>query len=199
VDCITPRGRESRPLPLKRGLGFALVLAMFLTGALHNAKAAGGPDSDQLKAAYLFNFAKFVAWPEDRFDSDGSALVFCMVGDDPLNGALDKVTSGRSVQGRQIEIQNFATPASASTCHILFLGSGAVGGQPGDVLKNYNGGGVLTVGESEGFAKDGGVANFFVDGKKVRFEINKQAAQDQGLKISSRLLKLARIVSTEGN
>jgi len=184
--------------PLLRGLGIALGLAMLLAGAAPSAMAAGGPESDQLKAAYLFNFAKFVAWPDDRFDSEGAALIFCMVGEDPLNGALGKITSGRSVQGRQIEIRNFASPEDAKTCHILFLDKG-ITAESTDVLKRYDGVGVLTVGESEGFAAQGGVANFFIDGKRVRFEINKQAAQDQRLKISSRLLKLARIVSTEGN
>ncbi len=175
-----------------------LGLATLLIGVAHGTKAAEGPESDELKAAYLFNFAKFVAWPEDRFDSASASLVFCMVGEDPLNGALGKITTGRSVQGREIEIQTFASPDAANSCHILFLENGA-SAQPTEVLKKYDGGGVLTVGESEGFAAVGGVANFFIDGKKVRFEINKQAAQDQGLKISSRLLKLARIVSTEGN
>jgi hypothetical protein len=185
-----------RPLALIRGLGLALGLAMLLISVAQSAKAA--PESDELKAAYLFNFAKFVAWPEDRFDSASAALVFCMVGKNPLHGALGKITTGRSVQGREIEIQNYASPSAAKACHIVFLDSG-VSAQSADVLKKYDGGGVLTVGEVEGFAKSGGVANFFIDGKKVRFEINKQAAQDQGLKISSRLLKLARIVSTEDN
>jgi hypothetical protein len=175
-----------------------LGLAVLLIGVAHSTKAAAGSDSDALKAAYLFNFAKFVAWPEDRFDSESGALIFCMVGNDPLHGALGKITSGRSVQGRQIEIQTFFSPDATQACHILFLDSG-VSTQSADVLKQYDGEGVLTVGEIEGFAKSGGVANFFIEGKKVRFEINKQAAEDQGLKISSRLLKLARIVSTEGN
>lgn len=196
MDCMASRGREGRALALFKGLGLALGLAMLLISVAQSAKAA--PESDELKAAYLFNFAKFVAWPEDRFDSDSAPLIFCMVGKDPLKGALGRITSGRSVQGRQIKIQKYASPAAANECHILFIES-VVSDQPADVLKKYDGGGVLTVGEAAGFAQLGGVANFYIEGKKVRFEINKQAAQDQRLRISSRLLKLARIVSTEGN
>ncbi len=180
---------------MARGFGLSLLLLLAL-GWSDVARSADESQEDQLKAAYLFNFAKFVEWSPGRFETDESPIEFGVIGDRDFHEVLKSVVDGRSVGGRAIQVNSYRILGGAEDCHLLFLGQEHPEMVP-EMVDFLRGAGVLTVGEMEGFAVDGGMINFYLDGNKVRFEINEDAAREGGVKISSRLLKLARIVSTK--
>lgn len=146
----------------------------------------------QLKAAFLYNFAKFVEWPPAAFPTAGTPLRFCVLGPEAFATELERTVAGETVGGRDLAVRRIRRPADLEGCHVLFVG--AMVREPLEALAAVASGSVLTVGESEGFLAAGGIINFFIDGNRVRFEIAPAAAERAGLKISSKLLKLARIV-----
>lgn len=174
----------------RRALGLALAL-----GCLALPARAGAPTEYEVKAAFLFHFAKFVEWPSEAFAGPTASLVLGVLGDDPFDGVLERAVDGRRVRERALEVRHFdALPAAVEApIHILFVAeSEAQHAQA--IARRFSGRSVLVVGESEGFAERGGAVNFTREGKKVRFEINPQAAEAAGLRLSSRLLSLATIV-----
>ena len=147
----------------------------------------------EVKAAFLYNFAKFVEWPTSAFTTPDEPLVFCIMGDDPFGASIDRIVKDRAANGRAIAIRREVRADAVSSCHLIF----AVAGDEVDVARvvhETSGAPVLTVGESPSFLDDGGIIGLVVDGGKVRFEINARGAEQAGLKVSSQLLKLARSV-----
>lgn len=147
----------------------------------------------QVKAAFLYNFAKFVSWPEDAFGDGGGPFVFCIVGTDPFGDTLEKVLKGRQASNRPIVVRRGADPESVGRCHLMFVGEGEdprVARHLQQVAERP----VLTVGESEAFSRAAGMIRLLVQDKRVRFDINVKAAAKARLKMSSQLLKLARRV-----
>jgi hypothetical protein len=142
-------------------------------------------DEYQLKAAFLFNFAKFVAWP----DAPGQPLVIAIVGDDPFGPVLDTAVRGKSVNNRPLEVRRLGYADDMSGCQIVYV-SGSERRHLQELLRRI-GGGVLTVGEVPQFVRDGGVIRFLLDGNRVRFQINAEAVERHGLKIHSQLMSLA--------
>lgn len=148
----------------------------------------------QVKAAYLYNFAKFVEWPAESFSSASAPFEICVFGQDPFGEELQNLTRGKQVNGRRFEIRGGVTaPAQASSCHILFVSTSATRRFLA-VAQELQGRSVLIVGESEGFAERGGMINFVLEGDRVLFEVNQKAAQQAGLKISAKLLSVAKQV-----
>ena len=147
----------------------------------------------EVKAAFLYNFAKFVEWPVGAFPDADSALELCIFGDDPFGPVIDQIVQDRTVQGRPIIVQREADTTSLSSCHLLFVGP--VGTEElAHIVQLTGGTSVLTVGEADWFVDAGGMIRLFVEGGKVRFEVNADAAERAQLKVSSQLLKLARSV-----
>jgi hypothetical protein len=145
-----------------------------------------------VKGAFLYNFAKFVGWPEEALQDDPIHIILCVFGKDPFGGALASV-KGKRVKDRKVVIKHCATLDELKKCHILFI-SRSEEQNLSEILakvKNWN---TLTVSDMEGFTQSGGVINFVTVEKKIRFEINLDAAERTGLKISSKLLRLAKIV-----
>jgi hypothetical protein len=168
----------------------AVLVAVLSAIAPHLAAAA--PEY-QVKAAFLYNFAKFVEWPAETLQG-ASALRVCVFGGDPFGPALPATLQGKTVQERPVVVARPTTVADMAACHILFVGSSEDHEVP-RLLPSLAGSGVLTVGESQEFARQGGMITFHRDGNKVRFEINADAAERAGLRISSQLLKLATRVT----
>jgi hypothetical protein len=147
----------------------------------------------QVKAAFLYNFAKFVEWPSRAFVDSTGPLRFCIVGQDPFGETLDATVRGRTVGGRGIVVERVSVGEAVRHCHLVFVD--AVGERElAHILHNFSRVAVLTVGESPAFLEAGGMLRLFVDGNKVRFDVNVGAAETAGLKVSSQLLKLARSV-----
>ncbi len=145
-----------------------------------------------VKAAFLFNFAKFVEWPAAAFPDPASPLVLCVLGEDPFGDALT-VLKGKTVNGRPLSIRYATTLDGLGRCHLLFISSSE---KPflSSIINVTKGWNVLTVGDMEDFARDGGIINLVKEENRVGIEVNLEAAQRNRLKISSKLLGLAKIV-----
>jgi hypothetical protein len=154
---------------------------------------ARAQSEDQIKAAFLFNFARYVEWPEAAFAGPDDAVKICMVGAASFAGVVSQTVSGKTVENRSVEVDTLVGLSESSGCHILYVGSGFAS-NPTEVASNVAGASVFTVADHEGFATGGGIANFIRTDNKVRFEINPSAAKKVGLKVSSRLLRLAKVV-----
>ncbi len=165
-------------------------LGLLLALAAGEAAASAAPSEYEVKAAFLLNFARLVEWPAASL-APGSPLALCVLGSSPFGGALDRVFSGKQVQGREVEIRS--TEVSAADCHMVFV-PGRAGDRGRQLLEATRGRSVLVVGESEGYAADGAAINLYESGGKIRFEVNRQAARAARLKVSAKLLGLARIV-----
>ena len=135
----------------------------------------------QVKAAFLFNFLKFVEWPPAAADAP---WVIGVLGHDPFGEMLDQTVRGKIVNGRKVEVRRYARLGDVKDCNILFIGRGE-SGMPIEP-------GLLTVGETPGFLKAGGAISFYLEDNRVRFEIRPAAGRAAGLHISSQLLKLGR-------
>ena len=167
-------------------LGLNLIL-LLLAGGHARAQA---PTEYQIKAAFLFNFAKFVQWPERAFAQASSPMVIGVLGDNPFHDDLARTVRDKAVDEHPLVVREFRSPAEATNCHILFICTSEKERLPG-ILGALKGTSVLTVGEMERFTELGGMINFVLQGTKTRFQINNEAAARAGLKISSKLLNLA--------
>ena len=171
----------------------SLVLILSLSPVAMALQPAPQPLREyRIKAAFLYNFAKFVEWPPEAFDDEDSTLVLGVLGDDPFGAALQSLT-GKTVRGRRLTIKRFDSLLDISDCHILFITS-SVQEQQQEALESLEGSNVLTVGEIQRFAQMGGIINFVIRKNKIRFEINLDAGKRAGLMISSQLLNLAESV-----
>lgn len=172
----------------------AVVLACAVLAASSTARAGAAPRREyEIKAAFLYHFARYVEWPEEDPPTPRDAFVIAVVGRDPFGGALDRIASTRTVGNRKIAVRRFESPDDCAPCDVLFVSSSEADRLHG-VLARTKGAHTLVVGDTKGFARRGVAINFFIERNKVRFEINPAAARRAGLKISSKLLRLARIV-----
>jgi hypothetical protein len=164
-----------------------IMLAFFCVAGLSRGEDRK-PTEYQVKAAYIYNFAKFVEWP-----AGGSGDIdVCLLGDDPFGNDLSLI-EGKKIINRKIVIKEVASYRNASGCDILFISSSEENNLT-RILKFLKRSPVLTIGDSEGFAEKGVMINFYMENRTVRFEINPKAAGHAGLRISSNLLRIAKIV-----
>lgn len=188
-----------RPARARTGDWRAWVVALVLVPCLEFlAPRAGGADvvvakEHQIKAAFLYNFTKFVEWPAKAFSATNAPFVIGVVGDGPLCVEIGRVIKGRNVNGRELVVRSIETPEAAREVHMLFL-CGSVDDRLAEYLNPNSTANILTVGESDRFARQGGAIEFLLDADKVRFDIDTIAAERAGLKVSAQLLKLARTV-----
>jgi len=147
----------------------------------------------QVKAAFLFNFAKFVDWPADAFPTADAPLQICVLGPDPFGRDFEQIIVEKTVNGHRIEVAHPDALPQAKACQILFV---AFSEKPQirQILEGLKGASVLTVGDTPGFVQMGGIINFVLDDNRVRFEINQKAAELAHLKLSARLLTVAKLV-----
>ena len=147
----------------------------------------------EIKAGYLYNFAKFVDWPANAFSDPKQPVCVCIYGRDPFGQSLEGALLGKSIGGRPLMLGHALQFGDLAGCQIVFVG-GSERAPAADLAGRLRGRAVLLVGESEGFAASGGAIQFTTEDSRVRFIINPDAADRAGLKISSKLLALARIV-----
>jgi YfiR/HmsC-like len=188
--------RNSAPAKIKgvpsprRVLGGVAVVLMLLSGTRAQSPTAG---EYQIKAAFLYNFAKFVEWPPTSFSNASAPLRICVFGRDPFGQGLRDIVNGKTVNGRKLEVDYGVDLQEARSCHILFIASSE---KPRlkQIVESLRGTAALTVSDTEGFAEQGGTINFVLENNRVQFEVNRKAAEDAGLKISSKLLSVAKLV-----
>ena len=157
--------------------------------------AAEQVDEYQAKAAFILNFAKFVVWPQGPMKAPADRFSICILGDDPFHGAIEQAIAGKKLDGRDLELRQVADANAAHTCQILFI-SASGRKKFRAVVEDLKGNGVLTIGDVPGIAAEGAVIDFKLQAGRIRFEINLEAAEQQQLRISSKLLSLAEIVKT---
>ena len=175
--------------------GIAVALACLHVAVPPNTHAQDAHSEYQVKAAYLFNFLKFVQWPEDAFADPLAPIVIGIVGDDPFGDVLPQVITGKTVQGRDLVIRKYRAGESMRGSHILFINASEKKRIP-QLLSSLRGSSVLTVADMDGFLDEGGMIQFLLENDHVRFAINLDAATRARLKISSKLLSVARVTGT---
>jgi hypothetical protein len=148
----------------------------------------------QVKAVFLYNFAQFVEWPPEAFESPTSPLVIGVLGLDPFGEYLDEAVRGEVVNGHPLVVERYRWASEIHVCHILFV-SGSEGPRAAQVADDLKGRSILTVCDWEGFARHGGMIRFVMEHNHVRLRINLDAAKDAGLTISSKLLRSAELVT----
>ncbi len=179
MALLRPIFRDGRVLLL-------LALLLAVPGAARGERVAAS--EYDVKAAFLLNFTKFVEWPPAAFSSDTSMLL-CVLGDDPFGKSLELV-SGEQIAGRKVQLLRIREMPEPEGCQIVFVSRSERRRLP-EILTHLRGEPVLTVADTGGFLEQGGIINFTLEGSKVRFEINQDAAGRAGIKISSKLLRLA--------
>jgi hypothetical protein len=166
-----------------------LILEVLLAAVVHAQEL----DEYQVKAAFLYNFVKFVEWPPQTFKNPTDRIAICILGQDPFGGALDDAVKGKIFEGRAFVVPRISDVREASGCQILFV-SASESKRARAVLAELKASSILTVGETEGFTTEGGVINFKLEEGRVRLRVNVEAAERAKLRISSKLLSLAQIV-----
>lgn len=154
-----------------------------------------------LKAAFLYKFGLYVEWPSSAFPSPASPVNLCVAGQDPFGESLDKAVAGERINGRNVVIRRLKTVGRDSGCHILYIG--ASDAQRGaQIIEAVRGSSVLTVSDARGSGSGAGIIDFVISDNRVRFDIDDEAAAQNGLVISSKLMSLAlnvkRRTSKEG-
>ncbi|MFH2096548.1 MAG: YfiR family protein [Bacteroidota bacterium] len=151
----------------------------------------------EVKAGYLYNFTKFVTWPEEVFSSEKSPFVIGIYGDDPFGNVLEMVLKDRKILNRNWIIVHYSAPEDIGNCHMLFI-SGLQKNELIDLLEKIRKKPILTIGNNiEDFCEYGGIINFTGKYSKYRFYINNNSASRNKLVISSKLLMLAKIVTED--
>lgn len=197
-----PRIRRKFALLCARRWLAIWLLGCCLLGGLASGALAQSSDvinrEYPLKALFLFNFASYVEWPPTAVAGENRPFVIGILGSAPLEDTLREIAATKLINGRRIVLEHFASAAALRECQILFIGREVSPQERQLAVEKLWHQPVLIVGESEGFAQHGAVVNFFVENNKIRFEINVDAAREQRLTISSKLLALARIVEPGG-
>ena len=149
----------------------------------------------QIKAVFLEQFTRFIEWPDSSAVSDTSApFIVAVIGENPFGSILEKTYTKRKIKHKKVEIRTISTPDEIADCHLLFISSSNKKNLP-EILSRTRNKPILTVGDTEGFAQEKVLINFYLSGKKVKFEINEKAVHESGLVVSYMLLGLARIVN----
>jgi len=171
---------------------FTFIAAIAVCGTPYAPAETRPPTEYQVKAVFLYNFAKFVEWPDTAFSSSKAPVNICILGKNPFDAALDDIRD-KTVRGRPLSIRMNPDIDKLNQCHILFI-SASEKNQLSYIIQRLNNASVLTVADMEGFTSAGGMINLVMQDNKVSFDINLKSARLAVLKISSRLLKLANTV-----
>ena len=165
--------------------------------ALAVSQAEAASVEHKVKAAFVLNFAKFIEWQEGSFENPNASIRLGILGEGPIDEPLLDL-NGSEVQGRRLNISKITGFKDIRKYNIIFINPSEKGRNK-TLLKALEGSGILVIGDSAGFAEQGGTINFYLDGGKVRFEINNCAARRENIRISSKLLRLARVVCSPNN
>lgn len=182
---LSARWRSHQQVEL---VALALSWALAAIPSLQAQKAS--PTEYEVKAAYLYNFGRFVEWPKQATAPGGSPFMVCVLGQDPFGRALDAILAGESIDGATTTAARISKPQEAVNCRILFISSSEAS-QLKQILVTLEGRSVLTVSDLPQFSQHGGMVQFVLEGKRVRFEVNLTPVEHAHLALSSQLLKVA--------
>ena len=149
-----------------------------------------------LKAIFLYNFATYIEWPSSTF-SDAPPFIIGEIGNSEVNETMQAISKSKTVGERKVEFRKFSSVKEITNCQIVFISRTVPPKQQEEIIRNVATKQVLVVCESPGQAARGASINFFIEANKIRFEINTSVVKKQGLKISSKLLTMAKIVTDD--
>jgi YfiR/HmsC-like len=182
---------------LRRLLRALLWCTLATMAFAHEACGAEAPTEYQVKAVFVFNFARFVEWPPQAFAAPNEPFVIGIVGPDPFGARLDEAVRGEQVGEHPLQVRRFRTAGEIGPCQILYIDR-SEGAQLSPILAALNHRPTLTVTDLDGAAQHGAMIQFVTESSRIRLRINVEAARAAGLTISSKLLRPAEIVATEG-
>lgn len=182
-------------LSFDRGLLLQLIMAavVWLLFAGSSAFGQTKPSEYQVEAAYLYNFGRFVEWSAKGTTGQTSAFTICVLGEDPFGQALDATLAGETIGNQRLAARRISSPQMSGDCQILFISS-SEGNRLNRIIEALDKSAVLTVSDIPEFSQRGGMIQFVLVEKKIRFEVNLSATQRAGLTLSSELLKVATVV-----
>jgi hypothetical protein len=202
MKCHAPddAGQPKMPIPKNvRLITFARAVLIAcaalwhaFTGSLVLGADQAAPSEYAVKAAFIFNFAKFTEWPAAASGATRDPIVLCAFAGEAHGTALAAI-EGKSVQGRIMRVRRGVRPDEVKLCHMIFIAESEERRIP-ELLRAVKGSPVLTIGDAEGFAGAGGMIGLITADNRVQFEINNEAVQRAQLKIGAQLLRLARLV-----
>jgi hypothetical protein len=170
----------------------ALLIVFLLSTISEVAQAQTPPTEYQLKAAFIYNFAKFVEWPPNSFSSLADPLRMCVLGNSPVGADLQDIVADKTIGSHPLQVRR-AEISDIKGCHVLFIGlTESYRVQP--ALQAAQSASVLTIGDMAGFLDHGGMINLIFDQSRIRFEVNLKASRGAHLQLSSKLLNLAKSV-----
>ncbi len=174
-----------------------LGLMLILPRALYADKSVSDIEASeyQVKAAYLYNFMKFVEWPDHIFSDEYSPIVLGILGDDPFGTDIDAMFAGKSVKNRPVLIKRLGIEDSLKACHVLFISDSEKDNLEDIFHSKLKQAPVLSVSDISGFSQAGGIINLIYEDNHIVFTINIKALKSASISMSSRLLKLAKIVN----
>src|SRR5213594_2670515 len=191
LRACKPRGVWGVP-----GAWFRAAALVLTVGAGLAAQGGRAPEY-QVKAVFLFNFAQFVDWPPEAVPDSKAPLVIGVLGGDPFGDLLDATVRGERRGARPFVVQRYQRVEDITRCEILFI-SRSVADQPEDVLTRLKNRPILTVSDADRFAERGGMIRFVTDRSRIRLQINPVAAEAAHLTISSKLLRVAEVITPTG-
>jgi hypothetical protein len=167
-----------------------LMICLIFAFDLRGFAQTPPPTEYQIKAAFLYNFAKFIKWPPQTFASPESPIVIGVLGENVFGGDLEQTIRDKTFNDHPFQFKEFHSVDQATNCQILFISASEQERLP-KILSDLHGTSVLTVSEMDHFIEAGGMINFVIEEKRIHFQINNEAAEKAGLTISSKLLSLA--------
>jgi hypothetical protein len=203
------RTLQPSPLPLARDAGLrrevivmiAMVCLLLASGiglspieAQPDDAAAVASRENTIKAAYLYQFGRYIEWPARSFPTPESPFIIGVLKDDPIAVDLEQIAQLKKIQERPIQLLKFSSPSDVKPCHILFMSAKLAPEAQAEIMQRMQGKGILLVGDGSGFLEKGGMVRFTVEDNKVRIFIARKAAEQAGLAISAKLLQVAQVV-----
>jgi hypothetical protein len=179
--------------PSRRVLGRAFLAALLCLLPTFAVAADQPVDAGQMKAVFVINFLRFVDWPPSHVAAARAPLVVAVLGDRAFIEELRAYASGQSVDGHAIEVKAVEKPQDARGAHLLFIGA-SESANLASILEIAETSALLTVGDTDGYARAGVILNLYTADSRVRIEANPAAATRTGLRLSAHLLRIARIV-----
>jgi hypothetical protein len=190
-------GREAKPTFFPSSAVVRRICFLLGVMSLCHAPTVFADDAASLekrvKSGCVVNFVQFIDWPEAAFAKPDDPIVIGIMDSDPMEPTLATAVEGKTIKGRKIVIRRLKADAGVQGCHVLIIDA-ANAAHAADLIKSA-GSGVLTIGDSDNFTDSGGIIRFYIEDRKVRFEINLTGAQRSRLQVSSKLLKLAKVVN----
>lgn len=192
LRCVLP-GQGNRRALASRTMLAAIALAWGLLPVPVTRAQIAKPTDYEVKAAYLYNFGRFVEWPAKVTAAKTGAFSICVLGEDPFGPALDATLAGEKIGNQKVVARRVSSPHESADCQILFI-SASEANRLNKIIDSLDKTAVLTVSDIPQFSQHRGMIQLVLEGSRIRFEVNLTATQRAGLTLSSELLKVATAV-----